>query len=236
MKSVLAAFFLVVVGVAFCLPAVGYTAEALPSISPATNTAPAGSPSNPILPKGSQLPGSWQGGPASPAGTSVEDYSGGPRYRIGPEDIIRLSVWGNKELTLDVMVRPDGKISVPLIQDIQAEGLTASELAAGIEQRLQEFIKDPKASIIVLQVNASRFYVVGNVKNPGMFPLRGEISILQALSLAGGFTEFASPRKIRLVRKSQDQQEVRVINYYDVVNKGGVGNYLLRPGDTVVVP
>lgn len=210
-------------------------AENLPVASPGTKPAPpAPSPgSQKISPDQTSI---GREAPSVNAAVSGEDYSGGPRYRMGPEDVIRLSVWGNKELTLDVVVRPDGKISVPLIQDVQAEGLSAHELAQEIGKRLQEYIKDPQVSIIVLQVNSSKFYIIGNIKNPGLYPLRGNISLLQALSLAGGFTEFASPRRIRLVRKSGDQQEVRVINYYDVIEKGGVMNYLLRPGDTVVVP
>jgi polysaccharide biosynthesis/export protein len=160
----------------------------------------------------------------------------GPQYRLGPEDVLRISVWGNKDLTLDLVVRPDGKISVPLIQDIQAEGLTAAELADLIQQRLLAYIKEPHVSVIVLQVNASKFYVVGAVKKPGTYFLRGDVSVLQALAMAEGFTTFASPRKIRLVRNVGGKQEVRRVNYYDVIGKGGRGNYLLRPGDTIVVP
>lgn len=166
----------------------------------------------------------------------AEDYSGGPRYRIGPEDVLRISVWGNPELNLDVVVRPDGIISVPLIQDVKADGLTAAEVAAVIQRNLLAYIKDPSVSVIVLQVNASKFFVIGYVKSPGVFPLRGDVSVLQAISLAGGFTDFASPRKIRLVRNAGHRQEVRVINYYDIIDRGGEGNYLLRPGDTLVVP
>lgn len=159
-----------------------------------------------------------------------------PHYRLGPEDVLRISVWGNKELTLDLVVRPDGKISVPLIQDIQAEGLTAAELADVIQQRLLGYIKEPHVSVVVLQVNATKFYVVGEVKKPGTYFLRGDVSVLQALAMAEGFTTFASPRKIRLVRNEGGKQEVRVVNYYDIIGKGGRGNYLLRPGDTIVVP
>ena len=165
-----------------------------------------------------------------------EDYSGGPRYRIGAEDILRISVWENPELSLDVVVRPDGMISVPLIQDVKAEGLTAGEVAAVIQRSLLAYIKDPNVSVIVLQVNASKFFVIGYVKTPGVFPLRGDVSVLQAISLAGGFMDFASPRKIRLVRNSGHGQEVRLINYYDIIDRGGEGNYLLKPGDTIVVP
>lgn len=157
-------------------------------------------------------------------------------YRIGPEDVLRISVWNNTELTQDLVVRPDGKISVPLIQDIQAEGLTAAELAERIEKRLLQFIKDPHVSVIVLQVNASKFYIVGAVAKPGTYPLRGDVSVLQALSMAGGFTPFASLRNIRLVRNMGGKQEVRVINYFKVIEDGGDQNYLIRPGDTIVVP
>ena len=168
--------------------------------------------------------------------TSGKEYSGGPQYRIGPEDILRISVWENKELTLDVVVRPDGMISVPLIQDVRAEGQTASQLSEVIQYKLEDYIKDPNVSVIVLEVNASKFYVVGYVSKPGTYPLRGDVTVLQALSLAGGFTQFASPRKIKLVRNLGQKQEVRVINYYDMIDRGGEGNYLLRPGDTIVVP
>lgn len=157
-------------------------------------------------------------------------------YRLGPEDIIHISVWGNQELTMDVVVRPDGKISIPLVQDIRAEGLTAAELADDLEQRLVAYIKDPSVSVIVKEVNASKFYIVGYVNKPGTYPLRGDVTILQALSLAGGFTQFASPRKIRLVRNHGKRQEVRVVNYYNMIDKDGKGNYFLQPGDTIVVP
>jgi polysaccharide export outer membrane protein len=161
---------------------------------------------------------------------------GGLEYRLGPEDVLRVAVWENRELTLDVVVRPDGKISFPLIQDVQAEGLTAAELSSAIHQRLQSFIKDPQVSVIVTQVNAPKIYVIGNVTRPGPYPLRSETSILQALSLAGGFTQFASPRSIKLVRGTGAKQEVRKVNYYSLIDDRGEGNYVLKPGDTIVVP
>ena len=157
-------------------------------------------------------------------------------YRLGPEDVIFVSVWGNQELTMEVVVRPDGKISIPLVQDIMAEGLTAGELADDLQQRLVAYIMDPSVSVIVKEVNASKFYIVGYVTKPGTYPLRGDVTILQAISLAGGFTQFASPRKIRLVRINGGRQEVRMLNYYRMIDKGGEGNYLLKPGDTLVVP
>jgi polysaccharide export outer membrane protein len=172
------------------------------------------------------------GKPFSPSPGSQAD----PSYRLGPEDQLRISVWDNKELTLDLVVRPDGKISMPLIQDVVAEGLTASQLAASIQEKLTAFIVNPTVSVIVLQVNAPKYYVIGYVARPGTFPLRGDTSVLQALALAGGLTQFASPRSIKLIRATNGRQEVRKINYYDIIDDGGEGNYLLKSGDTIVVP
>ena len=158
-----------------------------------------------------------------------------PSYRLGPEDQLRISVWDNKELTLDLVVRPDGKISMPLLQDVPAEGLTAAELAANIQEKLSAFIVNPEVAVIVLQVNAPKYYLIGYVARPGTYPLRGDTSVLQALALAGGMTQFASPRSIKLIRSTRGKQDVRKINYYDIIDSGE-GNYLLKPGDTIVVP
>ena len=182
-----------------------------------------------------QSPSALPPGPSEKAGAVDEDYSGGPKYRIGPEDILRVSVWDNKELTLEVVVRPDGKISLPLIQDVQAEGLTASELSDVIHQKLLAFMKEPQVTVIITQVNAPKIFVIGNVAKPGPYPLRSDMSVLQALSIAGGFTPFASPKSIKIIRNKGGTQELRKINYFDMVDSGE-GNYLLKSGDTIVVP
>lgn len=162
-------------------------------------------------------------------------YSG-PQYRIGAEDVLRVAVWENPQLTLDVVVRPDGNISFPLVQDVQADGLTAAELADLLHQKLLVYVKEPQVSVIVTQVNSPKIFIIGSVARPGPYPLRSDTSVLQALSLAGGFTQFASPRSIKLVRKVGAKQEVRKINYYSLLDAKGEGNYLLIPGDTIVVP
>ena len=169
--------------------------------------------------------------PALPSTGSQAD----PSYRLGPEDQLRISVWDNKELTLDLVVRPDGKISMPLLQDVPAEGLTAAQLAADIQEGLSAYIVNPEVTVIVLQVNAPKYYIIGYVTRPGTFPLRGDTSVLQALALAGGLTQFASPRSIKLIRATRGKQDVRKINYYDIIDSGE-GNYLLKSGDTIVVP
>jgi len=156
-------------------------------------------------------------------------------YRIGPEDVLHISVWGNEELTRDATVRPDGKISLPLLQDIQAEGLTAAELSEVIHQKLMGYVKDPDVAVIVTEINAPKVFVIGNVTRPGEYPLRSDMSVLQALSLAGGFTPFASPKKITVLRNKGGEREIRKVNYYDMIDNGE-GNYMLKPGDTIVVP
>lgn len=188
-----------------------------------------------VVPPAKQAPSVRLQAPPGKAGAGAEDYSGGPKYRIGPEDILHISVWGNPDLTLDVIVRPDGKISLPLIQDVTAEGFTSSELADVIHEKLLVYIKDPAVSVMVKEVNATKFFVLGYVTKPGIYALRGDMSVLQALSMAGGLTPFASPRKIRLLRNIKGNQEVRVVNYYDLIDSGE-GNFLLKPGDTIVVP
>ena len=160
----------------------------------------------------------------------------GPSYRLGPEDQLRISVWENKDLSVDLVVRPDGKISMPLLQDVVAEGLTAAQLAENIRVGLSAYILNPTVTVIVLQVNAPKYYVIGYVGKPGTYPLRGDTSVLQALALAGGFTQWASPRSIKLIRATRGKQEVKKINYYNIIDDKGRGNYLLKSGDTIVVP
>ena len=178
---------------------------------------------------------SMPGGMAVPTSVVATVSATGTGYRIGQEDVLYVSVWENEELTLDVVVRPDGKISMPLIQDIQAEGKTSEELADLIHQKLLPFVKNPAVTVIVKEVNAPKIFVTGYVTKPGTYPLRGDLSVLQALSLAGGFTEFASPRKIRLIRNNGGKQEIRLINYHNLLDSGE-GNLMMKSGDTLVVP
>jgi len=190
----------------------------------------------PVAPAGNAPMPMDNASPTRPIVPSPQGSQADPSYRLGPEDQLRISVWDNKELTLDLVVRPDGKISMPLIQDVMAEGLTAAELAANIQGKLSAFIVNPEVTVIVLQVNAPKYYIIGYVSRPGTYPLRGDTSVLQALALAGGLTQYASPRRIKLIRATRGKQEVRKINYYNLIDDGGKGNYLLKSGDTIVVP
>jgi polysaccharide export outer membrane protein len=190
----------------------------------------------PVAPAGNAPMPMDNASPIRPIAPSPQSSQADPSYRLGPEDQLRISVWDNKELTLDLVVRPDGKISMPLLQDVPAEGLTAAQLAANIQEKLSAFIVNPEVTVIVLQVNAPKYYIIGYVGRPGTYPLRGDTSVLQALALAGGLTQYASPRRIKLIRATRGKQEVRKINYYNLIDDGGKGNYLLKSGDTIVVP
>ena len=157
-------------------------------------------------------------------------------YRIGPEDVLHVSVWENPELTIDVTVRPDGKISFPLIKEIQAADFTPMELSDVLSRNLKEYIKDPHVTVIVTQTNSKKIFLVGNVLRPGSYLLRHDMTLLQALSLAGGFTTFASPRGMKLIRGAGGKQESRNINYYRMIEETELGDYMLKPGDTIVIP
>jgi polysaccharide export outer membrane protein len=157
-------------------------------------------------------------------------------YRIGTEDVIRVAVWENPELTMDVTVRPDGKISLPLINEIHATDLTPIELSDVITENLKKYMKDPQVTVIVTQTNSQKIYLVGNVLRPGAYPLRHDMTVLQALSLAGGFTTFASPREMKIISGIGGKENIRKINYYKMIEDIELDNYMLMPGDTIVIP
>ncbi|HEV2416632.1 MAG TPA: polysaccharide biosynthesis/export family protein [Terriglobia bacterium] len=158
----------------------------------------------------------------------------GPTYVIGPGDLLDIDVWQNTELTFrGLPVRPDGKISIPLLNDVQAAGLTAMQLADSITDKLKNYVKNPQVTVVVTQVNSQRYYVLGEVVHPGVFPLLPGLTALQAVSSAGGFTQFANEKKIYILRGSQKLP----FNYKMVVQGKDLDeNIQLKPGDTIVIP
>jgi polysaccharide biosynthesis/export protein len=160
-----------------------------------------------------------------------------PNYIIGPQDILDINVWKEPTVTRTVPVRPDGKISLPLLDDIQAAGLTPMQLSDSLAQKLKKFIADPQVTVIVSQINSQRVYVIGSVGRPGAYPLVPGMTILQALSSAGGFTAFANEKKIFLLRTVNGRQTKQYFNYKDVINGKNPGqNLIIEAGDTIVVP
>lgn len=171
-----------------------------------------------------------QSAPAIPAG---------PTYVIGPGDVLDIDVWQNAELSFKGLpVRPDGKISIPLLNDVQASGLTAMQLSADITKGLRKYVKgDPVVTVVVTQVNSQRYYVLGEVAHPGVFPLLPGLTALQAISTAGGFTQFANEKKVYILRESNGKAEKLPFNYKQVVQGKDLDqNIQLKPGDTIVIP
>jgi len=160
-----------------------------------------------------------------------------PSYVIGAQDVLDIDVWKEQELTRAVEVRPDGKISLPLLNDIQAAGLTPMQLAANITEGLKKYISDPQVTVIVTQINSQRVYILGEVTHPGAYPLLPGMNVLQALSSAGGFTMFANTKKIYVLRQQGGKQKKFPFNYKEVIaGKHTDQNIVLRAGDQIVVP
>lgn len=191
-------------------------------------------------------PIAWAQNSPSPSGSDAASPSVGskhtaatkdPNYVIGPQDVLDIDVWKEKELTRTVEVRPDGKISLPLLNDVQASGLTPMQLAANITDGLKKFITDPQVTVIVTDIRSQRVYILGEVVRPGAYPLLPGMNVLQALSSAGGFTMFANTKKIYVLRQQGGKQEKFPFNYKAAVSgKRTDENIILRPGDQIVVP
>jgi len=177
-----------------------------------------------VSPPVSERPGS-----KPPADVSPADY------KIGPQDILRIDVWKEPEISRSVPVRPDGKISLPLLNDVQAAGLTAVQLAKNIHDGLTRFVTSPQVTVIVTEINSRRVYCNGEVTRPGAMALLPDMTALQALSSCGGFTQFARVKDIYILRTEHGEQVQHPFNYKDVV-KGRSPDMRLQPGDIIVVP
>lgn len=160
-----------------------------------------------------------------------------PDYKIGPQDVLTINVWKEPDVSREVPVRPDGKISLPLLNDVEAAGLTPMQLANSLTESLKKFISGPQVTVIVKEINSRRVYVIGEVVRAGTFPLLPKMTVLQIVSSCGGFTQFANPKKIYVLRTKDGKQTKIPFNYKEVVSgKNPEQNIELEPGDTVVVP
>ena len=163
-------------------------------------------------------------------------------FVLGPEDVIEVVVWKTPELSRRVVIRPDGKISLALIGDVVASGLTADQLAQKILEKYKAFKENPSVSVNVIEVNSYYVFIVGEVVKPGKLPLKSYTTVLQAMSLAGGFSQFASRNNILVIRNVEDEEgklkEIRIpLRYSDLISEdGGIYNLTLKSGDTVIVP
>ncbi len=178
--------------------------------------------------------------PAVPAMSSTDakkPATADPNYVIGDQDVLDISVWKEPEVSRVVPVRPDGKISLPLLNDVQAAGLTPAQLAAEITESLKKYVTSPQVTVIVTTINSQRVYILGEVTRPGAFPLIPGMSVLQALSSAGGFTQFAKVKSIFVRRIENGKESKYPFNYREVIGgKKPEQDILLKAGDTIVVP
>lgn len=171
-------------------------------------------------------------------GRAVVQPSPQTEYLIGSGDVLQVSVWHEAEISGKTAVRPDGKISLPLVGDVQAGGLTPKMLQANVTEKLQAYVTDPEVAIVVEQINSRKFTVMGEVQHPGTYPLSSPTRVLDALAIAGGFREFARVNKIYVLRPTtQGANKQYPFDYNQVVKGKNPGqNCELQPGDTVVVP
>jgi polysaccharide biosynthesis/export protein len=204
----------VALALAVAVPAAAQQQQAVP---PATPSAPA-----PAAP-----------GP-EPAPTGVALPAG---YVVGPEDVLSVIVWREKDLSSDVTVRPDGRITLPLINDVVAQGLTPDQLRDQLKARFDKFVEDSSVSVVVKQINSRKVFITGMVGKAGAYPLTSTMTVLQLISMAGGLNEFARAKEIVVMRTENGVAKAIKFNYEDV-RKGRKlqQNIELQPGDTVVVP
>lgn len=158
-------------------------------------------------------------------------------YRIGIEDVLDISVWNHAELQRVVPVRPDGKISLPLVNDIVVVGLTPMQLRDVLTEKFAAYLHGPDVSVVVREIHSFKISVLGNVKSPGRYELRGPSTVLEVLALAEGFTEFAGRQKIAILRRHGTTVQRLRFDYFAAVSNGnGEANMLVEPGDIILVP
>jgi polysaccharide biosynthesis/export protein len=175
---------------------------------------------------------------ASGATTTVSQVpANDPEYKIGAQDVLRIDVWKEEQLTRTVPVRPDGKVTLPLLNDVQAAGLTPMQLAGVLSEGLKKYINSPQVTVTITEINSRRTYVMGEVTRAGAFPILPNMTVLQALTSAGGFTQFAKTKNIYVLRMESGKQVKHPFNYKDVINgKKPEDNIQLQAGDVIVVP
>jgi polysaccharide export outer membrane protein len=173
-----------------------------------------------------------------PAATAAETaiVNDARDYKIGPEDLLDISVWKNPELSRTVPVRPDGKVSLPLVNDIQASGLTPTALRQQLIERLSEFIPAPEVAVIVREVHSMKVAVVGSVKTPGRYELKSAATVLEMIALAQGFTDFAARDRVVVLRQENGETKRIPFNYRKVAAGDEQSNLVVQPGDIIVVP
>jgi len=176
-------------------------------------------------------------GVSSQTTTSVHELANFAEYKIGPQDVLKIDVWKEDQLSRTVPVRPDGKITLPLLNDVQAAGLSPMQLSLAIRDGLKKYLNEPQVSVTVTDINSRRIYVTGEVVRAGAYPLFPNMTVLQALSTSGGFTQFARVKSVYLLRTESGKQVKHPFNYKEAISGNKPqDNLVLEPGDVIVVP
>jgi polysaccharide export outer membrane protein len=158
-----------------------------------------------------------------------------PEYRLGSEDVIEVFVWKQPDLTATVVIRPDGRISLPLTNELEASGKTAIQLQKDITERLREYVTQPIVNVIVKQVNSLKISVLGEVRKPDVYRIKNQVTVLDAIAMAGGFTDFARPNRVIVIRNAPFGTQRIKVNVKQVVADGSKAQFYLQPQDTVYV-
>ena len=177
-------------------------------------------------------------GAVAVAPTRAAAVAAPPDYVIGADDVLSIMFWRDKDLSApEVVVRPDGMVTLPLLNDVQAAGRTPEQLGNAIRDAARKFVEDPNPTVIVKEIKSRRVFITGRIEKPGPYPLNGKTTILHLIAMAGGLREFVDGKNISLMRSEQGKQTVFAFNYQDVVKKRYLHqNIDLKPGDVVVVP
>lgn len=158
-------------------------------------------------------------------------------YVIGPDDVLSIVFWRDKEMSSEVIVRPDGKISLPLLNDVQAAGFTPEALRESVTAAAAKYLEEPSATVIVKEIHSRKVYITGQVSKPGTYPLHGGMNVLHLIAEAGGLLEYARSKDIVVIRSERSREQRFKFNYQDMIRGRRVEqNIALRPGDTVIVP
>jgi polysaccharide export outer membrane protein len=213
---------------ALALTLIGHGAALAQTVPPQTQRPPTAQPAPPQAP---QKPPATK--PAVPGPVVPTE----PGFTIGPDDVLGIFVWREAEVSGDVTVRPDGMVTLPLIRDVKAAGLTPNELADRIQEALREFITDPSVTVVVRQMNSRKVFITGEVARPGAYSLSSPMTVMQLIAIAGGLNEFAEANSISIMRIEAGRTRSFPFAYKDVAKgKTAEQNIMLKPGDTVVVP
>jgi polysaccharide export outer membrane protein len=160
-----------------------------------------------------------------------------PSYIIGSMDILEIQVWKEPDFSRQALVRPDGKITLPLIGDLHVSGMTTMTLKELLTEKLKDFIDSPEVTVILVESHSKNFYIIGKITQPGTYPLMKDMTVLQAISVAGGLGEWADSDSIRIIRKSGGKEKILHFDYKQVISgKNLEQNIVLQPNDTIVVP